>query len=67
MIEPDLLLLSARSKIVDAMAVARISAIYPFPEYVEAGAFIVHGANLSVLFEQAATYVDKILKEEESG
>jgi putative ABC transport system substrate-binding protein len=67
LIASDILLLGARSKIVDAMAAARIPAIYPFPEYVEAGAFIVHGANLSVLFERAAVYVDKILKGEKPG
>jgi putative ABC transport system substrate-binding protein len=67
LIASDILLLSARRKIVDAMAAARIPAIYPFPEYVEAGAFIVHGANLSVLFERAAVYVDKILRGEKPG
>ena len=67
LIASDILLLGARRKIVDAMAAARIPAIYPFPEYMEAGAFIIHGANLSVLFERAAVYVDKILKGEKPG
>jgi putative ABC transport system substrate-binding protein len=63
----DTLLLSERQRIVDALAVSKIPAIYPFREYAEVGGFIIYGANLSILFERAATYVDRILKGEGPG
>jgi putative ABC transport system substrate-binding protein len=43
------------------MAQNRIPAIYPFREYAEVGGFIMYGANLSLLFQRAAEYVDRIL------
>jgi putative tryptophan/tyrosine transport system substrate-binding protein len=63
----DTSLLSERKQIVDAMATSRIPAIYPFREYADVGGFITYGANLSILFERAASYVDKILKGEKPG
>jgi putative ABC transport system substrate-binding protein len=57
----DTLLLSERKQIADAMAQNRIPAIYPFREYAEVGGFIMYGANLSLLFQRAAEYVDRIL------
>ena len=63
----DILLLSNRKQIVDTMAANRIPAIYPFREYKAAGGFIIYGANISVLFERAAEYVDRILKGEKPG
>jgi putative tryptophan/tyrosine transport system substrate-binding protein len=63
----DTSLLSERKQIVGAMATSRIPAIYPFREYADVGGFIIYGANLSILFERAASYVDKILKGEKPG
>jgi putative ABC transport system substrate-binding protein len=63
----DILLLSNRKQIADTMATNKIPAIYPFREYVEVGGFIIYGANISVLFERAAEYVDRILKGEKPG
>ena len=60
----DTSLLGERKQIVDSMAASRIPAIYPFREYAEAGGFIAYGANISILFERAAGYVDRILKGE---
>jgi putative ABC transport system substrate-binding protein len=60
----DILLLSNRMQITEAMATHRIPAIYPFREYRNAGGFIMYGANISILFERAAEYVDRILKGE---
>jgi ABC-type uncharacterized transport system substrate-binding protein len=60
----DTSLLSERKRIVDMMAASRIPAIYPFREYADVGGFITYGANLSILFERAASYVDRILKGE---
>ena len=67
LIASDTLLLSERQRIVDALAAAKIPAIYPFREYGAAGGFIIYGANISNLFENAAVYVDRILKGERPG
>jgi putative ABC transport system substrate-binding protein len=63
----DTLLLSERKQISETMAANRIPAIYPFREYVDVGGFIIYGANLSILFERAAEYVDRILRGERPG
>jgi putative ABC transport system substrate-binding protein len=60
----DTLLLSKREEITRFMAEQRIPAIYPFKEYAEVGGLFIYGANLSVLFERAADYLDKLLKGE---
>ena len=49
------------------MAGNRIPAIFPFREYSEVGGFVIYGANISILFERAAGYVDRILKGERPG
>jgi putative tryptophan/tyrosine transport system substrate-binding protein len=66
-IASDALLLSERRRIAETMATSRIPAVYPFREYVEVGGFIIYGANLSILFERAADYVNKILRGERPG
>jgi putative ABC transport system substrate-binding protein len=43
------------------MAEQRIPAIYPFREYANVGGLFIYGANLS---EQAADYLDRLLKGE---
>jgi putative ABC transport system substrate-binding protein len=63
----DTVLLSERWKIAAALAKGHLPAIYAFREYAEVGGLIVHGANLGVLFERAAGYVDKIVKGAKSG
>jgi ABC-type uncharacterized transport system substrate-binding protein len=63
----DTLLLSSRREIVEALAKGNLPAIYPFREYSAVGGLLVHGANLSVLFERAAGYVDRILKGAKPG
>lgn len=60
----DQMLLSKRKEISDFMAEQRIPAIYPFREYANVGGLFIYGANLSVLFERAADYLDKLLKGE---
>ena len=53
---------SQRKQITDLAAKSRLPAIFPFPEYVEAGGLMSFGANFTDLYRRAATYVDKILK-----
>jgi putative ABC transport system substrate-binding protein len=62
LVSADTLLLTKRSEIAAALAKSKLPAIYAFREFAAAGGLIVHGANLGVLFERAADYVDRILK-----
>jgi putative ABC transport system substrate-binding protein len=61
-IAPDLLLVSKRAEIAAALATSKLPAVYPFREYAAVGGLMIHGANLSILSERAAGYVDRILK-----
>ena len=60
----DIILLHKRQEIADFMAKQRIPAIYPFREYAAVGGLFIYGANISVLFERAAHYLDRLLKGE---
>jgi putative ABC transport system substrate-binding protein len=60
----DTLLLSKRKEIANFMAQQRIPAIYPFKEYTDVGGLFIYGANISVPFERAADYLNKVLKGE---
>jgi putative ABC transport system substrate-binding protein len=51
-----------RKEIADLAAKKRLPAIFPFPEYVEAGGLMSYGTSVSDSYRRAATYVDKILK-----
>jgi putative tryptophan/tyrosine transport system substrate-binding protein len=62
LVSPDLVLVTKRSEIAAALAKSKLPAVYPFREYAAAGGLIVHGANLGILSERAAAYVDRILK-----
>jgi len=64
LIASDITLLSGRRQIAEAMNAHQIPAVYPFREYGAEGAFIIYGANISHLFRQAASYVDRLLRGE---
>jgi ABC-type uncharacterized transport system substrate-binding protein len=53
---------SQRKEIAAITAKNRLPAIYPRPEYVDAGGLMFYGVDANDLFRRAATYVDKILK-----
>ena len=53
---------SRRTLLADLAAKSRLLAIYPRPEFVEAGGIITDGVNINDQYRRAATYVDKILK-----
>jgi putative ABC transport system substrate-binding protein len=63
----DTVLLSNRRQIAAAMAKARLPTIYAFREYTDVGGLLVYGADLGLLFERAAGYVDKIVKGAKPG
>jgi putative ABC transport system substrate-binding protein len=53
---------SVRKETVELEAKNRLPAIFPWPEFVEAGGLMSYGVQLTELHHRAATYVDKILK-----
>ena len=61
-VAPDLLLLTRRREITEALAKSKLPAVYPFPEYARVGGLMAHGASFGILFERAASYIDRILK-----
>lgn len=50
--------------VIDATARYRIPAVYPFGSHAKRGGLIAYGVELNDLFQQAASYVDRILKGE---
>ena len=58
----DPLVHDGRDRIVTFAATNRLRAIYPYRTFVDAGALMSYGVNLSALSHRAATYVDRILK-----
>ena len=59
---PGSVLISQRAHLTDLAMKSRVPAIYPQPEFMEAGGLIYYGTNTPDLYRRAATYVDKILK-----
>ena len=55
-------LISQQTQIVNLAQQNRLPAIYPWPEFVQAGGLMSYGASSDDLFRRAATYVDKILR-----
>ena len=51
-----------RQHLVDFTLVGKIPSIYALREFADAGGLISYGANISVLFERAAEYFDRIAK-----
>src|SRR5215469_3091158 len=58
----DTLLLAQRGRIVEFMMTNRLPAIYPYPEFAATGGLISYSPDFDALFQQAAVYVDKILR-----
>jgi putative ABC transport system substrate-binding protein len=58
----DPLFFAQRTKVVALAAQSRLPAVYGQREAAAAGGLMAYGASGSVLFQRAATYVDKILK-----
>jgi putative ABC transport system substrate-binding protein len=50
------------NQIVDVATKSRLPAIYPEPEFSDAGGLMSYGTNNTELYRRAAAYVDKILK-----
>ena len=66
-VAPNPVFTNNRKQILEFAAKNRLSAIYPFKEYVEDGGLMSYSTKLSDLYHRAATYVDKILKGAKPG
>ena len=59
---PSARLLREHRRLVDLAARNRLPAAYPWKDFVDAGGLMAYGPNGADLHQDAATYVDKILK-----
>jgi putative tryptophan/tyrosine transport system substrate-binding protein len=67
LVPPDGLFVSERRRIVTLAAAARLPALYPYREQVDAGGLMSYGVNLHESWRRAAAFVDKILKGAKPG
>jgi putative tryptophan/tyrosine transport system substrate-binding protein len=51
-----------RQRLVEFTLAEKIPSVYALSEFADAGGLISYGANISLLFERAAEYVDRIAK-----
>jgi ABC-type uncharacterized transport system substrate-binding protein len=58
----DYLFFAERAKLQDLLQPTRLPVAYGYPEHVFAGGLFSYGSSISSGFEQAASYVDKILR-----
>jgi putative ABC transport system substrate-binding protein len=63
----DVFFLANKAKIAEAVAKAKLPAIFPQRDYHDAGVLMSYGASLKEMGRQAAVYVDKILKGAKPG
>jgi putative ABC transport system substrate-binding protein len=56
-----------RDRIIAAAARTRLPAMYPYSEFPAAGALMSYGIDRKVYYQEAAAYVDRILKGEKPG
>ena len=67
LVMPDVFNDANRELIIGLAARLGVPAIYPRPVFAESGGLIAYGADLTEQFRQAAGYIDRILKGENSG
>jgi putative ABC transport system substrate-binding protein len=66
-VPPSALATVHRDEIIALAAQKRLPAIYPYSEFAAAGGLMSYGYDRVILFQQAASYVDRILKGEKPG
>ena len=66
-VQPEVLLLDQRTRILAFVAASGMPAVYGYREFVDAGGLMFYGPNWPDLFRRSASYVDKILKGAKPG
>ena len=66
-VSSDVFFLANKTKIAEAVAKAKLPAIFPQRDYHDAGVLMSYGASLKEMGRLAAVYVDKILKGAKPG
>ena len=66
-VPPSALTAIFRARIIALAARYHVPAMYPYSEYATSGGLISYGVNRTIPYEQAASYVDRILKGEKAG
>jgi putative tryptophan/tyrosine transport system substrate-binding protein len=66
-VPPSALSVDYRDRIIALAAQYRLPAMYPYNEFTSAGGLISYGLDQSIPFQEAASYVDRILKGEKAG
>lgn len=66
-VSSDVFFLANKAKIAEAVAKAKLPAIFPQRDYHDAGVLMSYGASLKEMGRQAAVYADKILKGAKPG
>jgi len=61
-VPPSALAAIFRARLIELCAKYHIPAMYPYSEYATFGGLMAYGVNRDVLYEQAASYVDMILR-----
>jgi putative ABC transport system substrate-binding protein len=56
-----------RQRIIALAAAHRLPTVYPLASYAEAGGLIAYGVNTPAMWQEAASYVDRILRGENPG
>lgn len=62
LVQADTLFFRETKRILDLTAAHRLPAIYGAREFTAAGGLISYGTNLSILYRQLATYIDRVLR-----
>ena len=67
LVQPDVLLVSQRSRVVEFAAKNRLPAMYGAREFVEVGGLLSYSPNVPEMFSRADSYVDRILRGTKPG
>jgi putative ABC transport system substrate-binding protein len=66
-VPPSALSVAYRDRIIALAAQYRLPAMYPYSEFASAGGLMSYGFDRGILYQEAASYVDRILKGEKPG
>ena len=67
LVQPDVLLVSQRSRVVEFAAKNRLPAMYGAREFVEVGGLLSYSPHVPEMFSRADSYVDRILRGTKPG